>query len=188
MDLKEFKHNQVWILHIIDSATRYSSACLIDAKKKDVIVSRIFQNWICYFGAPKKMLTDNGGEFANDVLIEMNQKLGVETMVTAGESPFSNGIVERHNAILYETMLKTMEDTGCDSPMALAWAVSSKNSLQNNGGFSPNQLVFGFNLNLPSVISDLPPTLERTTSSDTVRRNLEALHSARVNYVKAESS
>jgi hypothetical protein len=188
MDLKEFEHNKTWILHIIDSATRYSAACLINTKKKDVIVARIFQTWICYFGAPKKFLTDNGGEFANQVMMEMNEKLGVETATTAGESPFSSGIVERHNATLYVTMLKTLEDTKCDPEIALAWAVSAKNALQNKGGFSPNQLVFGFNPNLPNVMSDLPPALDGTTSSDVVRNNLEALHSARENYVKAESS
>ena len=107
MDLKEFEHNRTWILHIIDSATRYSAACIIKTKKKEVVVSRIFQVWISYFGAPKKFLTDNGGEFANQVLIEMNEKLGVETATTAGESPWSNGIVERHNATLYEAMSKT---------------------------------------------------------------------------------
>ena len=48
--------------------------------------------------------------------------------------------------------------------------------------------MFGFNTNLPSVVSDLPPAMNATTSSEIIRRNLEALHSARENYVKAESS
>ena len=28
MDLKEHVHNESWILHLIDSATRYSAACI----------------------------------------------------------------------------------------------------------------------------------------------------------------
>ena len=69
MDLKDYIHNEIWILHLIDAATRYSAACLIYSKKKDVVVSKIFQIWISYFGAPKKMQSDNGGEFneENDV-------------------------------------------------------------------------------------------------------------------------
>ena len=188
MDLKEFEHNKTWILHIIDAATRYSAACLVKSKRKDVIVSHIFSIWIAYFGAPRKFLSDNGGEFANEVMKEMNEKLGVETMTTAAESPFSNGIVERHNAILYETMSKTLEDTHCEPDMALAWGVSAKNTLQNQGGFSANQLVFGYNPNFPTVLTDAPPALEGTTSSDIVRKNLEAMHSARYNYMKAETS
>ena len=188
MDLKEFEHNKIWILHLIDTATRYTVACLIKSKKKEVVVSKIFQVWIAYFGAPRKFMFDNGGEFGNCVMNEMNEKLGIETVTTAAEAPFSNGVVERHNAILYEAMMKTLQDAKCDPEMALAWAVSAKNALQNKGGYSPNQLVFGFNTNLPSLISDLPPALSSTTSSEIIRRNLEAIHSARENYIRAETS
>ena len=133
------------------------------------------------------MLNDNGGEFANSVMIEMHEQLGIETCTTAGEAPWSNGLVERHHAPLVESMLKTMDDTKCDAEMALAWAVAAKNALHNEDGFSANQLVFGFNVNLPSVITSSPPALE-TTSSETIRKNLNAMHSARENFIKAESS
>ncbi len=33
MDLKEHIHNKTWILHIIDSVTKYSAACLILKQK-----------------------------------------------------------------------------------------------------------------------------------------------------------
>ena len=38
---------------------------------------------------------------------------------------------------------------------ALALAVSAKNTLINHNGFSPAQLVFGRNSNLPNTINDL---------------------------------
>ena len=188
MDLKEFEHLKIWILHLIDASSRYTAACLINTKKKEVVVAAIFRIWIMYFGCPRRFMSDNGGEFANDVFIEMNEKLGVETITTAAESPFSNGTVERHNGILYETMKKTIDETSCSPDLALAWAVSAKNALQNAGGYSPNQLVFGTNTNMPSVLSAAPPALESTTSADIVRKNLDALHSARKNYIEAESS
>ena len=78
---------------------------------------------------------------------EMNKKLGIETSATPGESPFSNGVVERNKKVLYEALMKTMKDAKCDVETALAWAVSTKNALQNHGGYSPNQLVFGTNVN-----------------------------------------
>ena len=84
--------------------------------------------------------------------------------------------------------MKTMEDPKCDMETALARAISAKNALQNHSGYSPNQLVFGTNANLPSVITDLAPVLESFTSSDIVRRNLNALHDTRKNFIKAESS
>ena len=191
MDLKEFKSQSgktSWILHMIDSATRYSAATFVTTKSKDVVVSKILMIWLRYFGAPKKLLSDNGGEFANDVLMEMNEKFGIVTKTTAGESPWMNGTCERHHTVLFESTIKTMEDCKCSPEMALAWAVCAKNSLYNEHGYSPNQLVFGWNLNLPCVLKDEPPALESTTSSEIVRAHLNALHSARQNYIKAESS
>ena len=188
MDLKEHIHNKSWILHIIDSATKYSAACLISSKHQDVIIACIFRIWFTYFGFPRKFLTDNGGEFSNERFREMNEKFNIETATTAAESPFSNGIVERHNLVLAEAMDKTIEDAKCSPDVALAWAVSAKNALQNHGGFSPNQLVFGRNVNSPSVLTDLLPALTQSTSSDIMRENINAIHSSMKNYMAAESS
>ena len=49
MDLKE------WILHLIDTATRYSAARLIRTKHPDEIIRRVYLIWIAYFGIPKKI-------------------------------------------------------------------------------------------------------------------------------------
>ena len=69
--------------------------------------------------------------------------------------------------------------------MALAWAVSARNALANSSGFSPNQLVFGFNPAILDVFESDPPTLEPINSCDIVRKNLNALHSARRELVKS---
>ena len=66
--------------------------------------------------------------------------------------------------------MKTMEDAKCDTETALAREISA-NALQNHSGYSPNQLVFGTNANLPSVITDLAPLLESFTPNDIVRQN-----------------
>ena len=188
MDLKEMEKGKQWILHLVDTATGYTAASMIYAKKKDIVVDKILKIWMAYFGGPKKFHSDNGGEFANEVFMEMNEKFGIETSTTPGEAPFSNAKVERGNAMLYETTMKTMEDVRCGSETALAWAVSAKNSLQNESGYSPNQLVLGQNGRLPSLLNDAPPALHSTTNSDLVRENLNALHKARENFIKSEAS
>ena len=188
MDLKEVEKGKVWLLHLIDHGTRYTAAAVVKSKRANVIVQKIFQIWISYFGSPKVFHSDCGGEFANEVFREMNEKIGVETSTTPGEAPFSNGIVERGNALLYESMMKTMEDTGCDIETALAWSVSAKNSLQNVSGYSPNQLVLGKNVNMPAVSESKPPALEVQTKSELVRENLNVLQKARENFIKAEAS
>ena len=91
----------------------------------------------------------------------MNEK--VETRTTVGESPFSNGIVERHLYFCLRLSLKLCK-MSCEPDVALAWALSAKNGLQNSGDFNSNQLVFGHNVNTPSVLTDQLPALQATTS------------------------
>ena len=69
----------------------------------------IFQIWVAYFGAPGTFYNYYGGEFANDVFCEMNEKLSIEVSTTSGKSLFSNGVVKRNNKVLQEALMKTMK-------------------------------------------------------------------------------
>ena len=66
--------------------------------------------------------------------------------------------------------------------------MSAKNSLSNNDGFSPDQLLYGRNINLPSVLVDEPPALESSTKIDIIRENMGAMHRAREAFIESESS
>ena len=187
MDLKEIKKGEIWILHMVDCATRYTAAAIVRSKRKEVIVQKVFQIWMAYFGSPLKFHNDCGGEFSNEVMKEMNEIFGIETSTTPGEAPWSNGIVERGNTMLFVTMMKTKEDVNCSLETALAWAVCAKNSLMIVSGYSFNQLVFGRNFSLPSVENQDLPALD-VPHSEIVRTNLNALHKARENFIRAEAS
>ena len=67
-------------------------------------------------------------------------------------------------------------------------SISARNSLLNHGGFSPNQLVFGQNMNLPSVLTDQLPALTGSAETKLIKEKLDTLHQARKNFIKAESS
>ena len=188
MDLKVFKNNSIYFLHIIDHLTRFSAAAVIKSKKPEVIMKNFFQIWISIFGCPNTVLSDNGGEFANHQFMDMCENLNVRFITTAAEAPWSNGLVERHNDIIGLAVAKILEDFNCSVEVALCWSVNAKNSLQNVHGFSPYQLVFGRNPNLPSALSDKLPALEGVTSSQLVAEQLNALHKARQEFIQLESS
>ena len=63
--------------------------------------------------------------------------------------------------------------------LTLAWCLNAKNSLANVHGFSPFQLVFGQNPELPSTFADKPPALMQHNTSKILTGNLTALHKAR---------
>ena len=82
---------------------------------------------------------------------------------------------------------KILLETDCSIEIAVGWAVSAKNSLTNVSGFSPNQLVFGKNPNLPCILDNKAPANSEVSSSVLVEQILKALRLARVNHVKAEA-
>ena len=186
MDIKEIKG--IKVLHLIDHGTRFSVGVKIRSKESSEIIRVVFKHWIAYFGTPGFFLTDNGGEFDNEEFREMAQQLNIVVRTTAAESPWSNGLNERHNGILGEMVKKTLEDTGCDFEVALFWAVSAKNTLHSVNGFSPNQLVFGRNPNLPAFLNDNLPALEGISASEVVASNLNAKYAARKAFIESESS
>ena len=189
MDLKTVQ-GEVTFLHMIDCATRYSVAKLVPNKRKETIVDAICSGWIAQFWPPRRFMADNGGEFSNAEYVEMCERFNIESQQSAAESPFSNGMVERHHQVLAESMVKTKQDSNCSWKTALCWALSAKNSLQMTGGYSPMQLVMGRNPSFPNVIDSKLPAMESSGSvgSETVENHLRAMRTAREEFVRAESS
>ena len=189
MDLKEFKPG-IYFLHVIDLYTRFSLAKVIKRKLPSVIVDNVILMWIASgLGPPEKFLTDNGGEFCNEIYKEMAEQFNVQTCTTGAQSPWSNGICERNHAVTDAAVCRMLEDDPHMSvETALAWAINAKNAMFNHNGFSPYQLVYGQTPNLPSVLSSKLPALESKVNSETVAKHLNTLHAARKAFIKAESS
>ena len=188
MDLKTYKNNSIYFIHIIDHLTRFSAAAVIRSKKQEVIMNAFFKSWIAVFGPPQKVLSDNGGEFANEGFIDLCQNFNINFQTTAAEAPWSNRLVEKHNGIIGECVAKIVEDIHCSIEVALCWAIHAKNSLQNIHGFSSYQLVFGKNPNVPSVFNNSLPALEGVSGSQLVADNINAQHKAREIMIKLEAS
>ena len=190
LDLKEYKKNDIYFLHMIDLATRFSRTCITRSKEPKVIVEGIITTWLgSGLGSPRKFLCDNGGEFANKTLLDLCENMNIEILHTSAYSPFSNGICERNHAVIDDMVYKIKADQpDLKLEIAVAWAVDAKNCLQMVGGFSPYQLVYGRNPRLPGVMDDNLPALEGTSSEEVIARHLNASHSARKAFISAQAS
>ncbi|VDI58470.1 Hypothetical predicted protein [Mytilus galloprovincialis] len=93
----------------------------------------------------------------------MAENLNMSVKTTAGYSPWSNGVVERHNATLTETINKMRESSNLSWETSVSWAVHAKNI-------------------------NKPPALEGTTISNVMGKHLVGLHEARKAFIAAESS
>lgn len=188
LDLKFM--DEVIILHCIDLLSRFSTAIVVKNKTKEVIVEAFMRTWISIFGIPQKTLCDNGKEFCNKDFLDMCQNLNIDMKTTAAFSPYSNGVVERHNGILADMTQKIKEDTRCSTEIALCWALQAKNSMSNVYGFSPMQLVFGYNPKIPGLDEGNINLgqIGGVTSSKIVADNINAMYEARRAFLSAQAS
>lgn len=190
MDIKIFDQKRnIYFQHMIDHRTRFSNVALIRSKDKETVVQSVFTHWIQMFGPPKKFLTDNGGEYVNSSFMDLCDKFNVHVMTTGAEAPWSNGLVERHHALLARNVSKILEETQCSVETALAWACHAKNSMSDVNGFSPYQLLLGTNPVLQSLNdpASSPTTYEMESPSMTVATNIKAMYSARKQQITQET-
>ena len=191
IDLKTRKDNadNKYICYLIDMYSRYTVASFIPDKKPDTIVQCVLQHWICLFGVMEGIHSDIGGEMSNNLMEEVAHKLDVKLTTTAAYSPHQNGLNERNHSVV-DLMLTRMlaSDNSLSPEMALRWSLNAKNSLDNVNGYSPYQLHIGINPTLPSVTRDGPSSFSSETKSQSFADNLNAMHAARREFTKMESS
>ena len=136
-------------------------------------------------GSPNTVFSDNGGEFVSREFIDFCENFNMKVKTTVAEAPWSNGICERHSAIITNIILKVRNDTNCDWETALALAISAKNCFINVSRFSLHQIVIRRNINLPSIYYDKP--LADLPQNGIIIEHLSVLHASRQAFIATES-
>ena len=169
----------------MDEFSRFSNTVIIKRKSTDII--KMFLKYcISLFGSPNTIFSESGGEFVSKEFIDFCENFNMKIKATAAEAPWSNGICERHNAIITDIILKVRNDTKCDWETVLAWAVSAKNDFINVSGFSLHHIVLGRNINLPSIYNDQP--LADLPQNEIITEHWSVLHATRQAFIATESS
>ena len=178
-----------YICYLIDMFSRLTVGQFTSDKNPESIVKVIVQHWIPVYGVMGGLHSDIGGEMSNELLHDVASKLGIEVTTTSSYSPHQNGINERNHSVVDLMLARMMlSDPSIPPEMALCWSLHAKNSLENVYGYSSFQLHVGQNPKLPSVTRDGPPAYDNYTKSKCFADNLNAMHLAREEFIKAESS
>jgi transposase InsO family protein len=111
----------LYALTAIDMFTSFVWAIPIPDKSAETIVEALITH-IMPFGAPRKILTDNGTEFKNELFREVTKALGVELVLTTpAYHPQSNGKLENFHYFLKSCTAKyCCKNLGWDQAMSLA--------------------------------------------------------------------
>ena len=86
--------------------TKWPEARALPDAKATSVVSFFYEDVICRHGCPKVLLTDQGTHFVNELLDSLCSRLGVKHRLSTAYRPQTNGLTERFNRTLCETLAK----------------------------------------------------------------------------------
>lgn len=144
---KDIRNTGHWFLSVLDRATMYHTACLVENHSPGCLLQALKNCWQNAFGAPRELVIDQergfiGPEFVDD----LQMSCAIVTSI-AGQAHWQHGKIERHNGVLKDMLKRTVTGAQVSGPedmnMMVKECVSAKNSLVREHGFSPQQLVFG---------------------------------------------
>jgi len=90
----------------IDYFSKWCEARPLIDKKAATVARFIYDEIICRHGCPKVEISDQGREFCNQLCEELFRMTGTSHRVTSPYHPQANGLVERFNRTIKNSLLK----------------------------------------------------------------------------------
>ena len=173
-----------YALTVICMLTGYTFCIPIPSKKASDVITAYIDNIYSKFGGSKKILSDNGTEFKNQLFEKIAKELGVEfKCYTAPYHPQSNGRIEGFHHFLKSCMTKHISTT-MEWDQVVHLATAAYNFFPNeHSKESPFFLMFGRDPRVP-LNTLLTPKIRYMGTEENIL-SLEALQ--RIYHLVAEN-
>lgn len=143
-----------FIIVVSDFATRYVEAGALSNSTAVSVAKFMFQNVICRHGCPKEILSDRGTVFRSELVSELLKIMGIQQIFTSSYHPQCNGLTERWNKTVVDSLSLYMNSKQTDWDYYLPFVTLAYNSsVQQSTKFSPFLLTYGRDPRLPSDAS-----------------------------------
>lgn len=148
-----------YIIVLCDYFTKWVEAYAVPDHQALTVGDKVVNEFICTFGVPKQIHTDQGREFESELFSVLCKKLGIEKTRTTPYRPQSDGLVERFNRTLQQMLTSYANDNRNNWDENLPFVLMAyRSSIQDSTGCSPNLLMFGRENNSPiDLIIGNPP-------------------------------
>ena len=179
--LPETERGNRYILVIADYFTKWTEAFPMSNMEAHTVAKLFVYNFVCRFGAPDYLHTDQGRNFESNLFSEICKLLGVSKTRTTPYHPQSDGLVERFNHTLLNMLSIAAQDQECDWDVQLPLIMMAyRTSVQESTGATPFSLMFGREAHLPiDVMFGMPPGEESVSPSHyafLLRQRMEAAY------------
>jgi transposase InsO family protein len=160
-----------YIIVTTDYLSKWPEASATPANDAKTVVEFIYENIICRHGCPNYILSDRGTHFRNQVVEGLMNKFEIKHLLSTPYHPQTNGLVERFNRTLCESLAKlSLKNNDWDlyiAPTLFAYRTTKHATTQ----IEPFFLVYGRSARLsidPPEVENL--SVEKDRLSDLIDR------------------
>ena len=178
--LPETPRKNKFILVVSDYFTKWTESYPLPNQEATTVAEKLVNEFICRFGVPRELHSDQGRNFESKVFAEICKLLDIEKTRTTPLHPQSDGQVERFNRTLIEMLRGKIKEDQKDWDLQLpACMMAYRSAVHESTGVSPNLLMLGREVEVPlDVITETSPDAPplKTDYAQAVQKRLASAH------------
>ena len=160
--LPETQAKNRWILVLTDHFTRWQDALPLPDATAPTVATVLDERVFCYFGLPEQIHSDQGAQFESQLMEELCALWRIDKTHTTPYHPQSNGVVERNNRGLGDSLRTLLLSRGQDEWDQLLPQImrAFRGTPHSATGETANMMMLGRELRLPDQLQFHPPPAE----------------------------
>lgn len=136
-----------YCLTCIDRFSCWAEAFPISNVTAETVASVFYSNWICRYGTPLRIVTDQGRQFESALFTALSMLLGAARVRSSPYHPMSNGKIERwHRTLKAAIMSHANSNWSVILPTVL---LGLHSTVRDDIGLSPAEMLYGTTIRLP---------------------------------------
>ena len=157
--LPRTENGNEYIMVVVDYFTKWVEAYAIPDHTAQTVADKLLNEFVCRYGMPQSIHTDQGREFESTLFQCLCEALGIDKTRTTPYHPQSDGLVERFNKTLQQMLALFVNDRRDDWDDHIPFLLLAyRSSPQQSTLCTPNLLMFGREVRLPlEAIVGTPP-------------------------------
>jgi transposase InsO family protein len=144
------------VLTMIDQFTKWAECTPVADRMDTTITSAFLRSWVCRFGVPKVVITDNDKTFMSTLFQGIAKRLGISMLRTTVYHPQGNAPIESFHRVLQQGLARLWISGKSDIPFDEALQLvlmGYRLTVHTTTGNTPGFLTYGVDLR-PSADTD----------------------------------
>lgn len=166
------ENGNTYVLTMMDDLSKLAIGVPIPDQTANSVAKAFVTKFICVYGCPETILTDQGTNFMSSIFKSACKLLGISKLNTSAYHPQTNGTLERshHTLATYLKMYTNSAKTDWDEWLPYAFFMYNSTP-HSSTKYTPYELVFGKNPNVPSSLQRPPVPLYNYEDYDKILKN-----------------